>query len=87
MAAFHLKVLTVDGTKFDGEVDRCIVRTVTGDVGILPHHIRYVAVLGKGCLTVMQDGRRLEADVSGGFIDVSKEGTVVFAHTCEWKET
>ena len=40
MATFHLKVLTVDGPLFDGEVDSCIVRTVAGDVGILPRHIR-----------------------------------------------
>ena len=43
MATFHLKVLTVDKQFFDGEVDRIVVRTSQGDVGILPNHVPYVA--------------------------------------------
>lgn len=86
MATFPLKVLTVEGQKFDGEVDRCIVRTVTGDVGILPRHIRYVAALGIGSLIIVQGGQKREAAISGGFVDVSNEGTVVFARTCEWAD-
>ena len=86
MATFHLKVLTVEGPLFDGDVDRCIVRTVSGDVGILPRHIRYVAALGIGSLIIVQDGKKREAAIAGGFIDVSDEGTVVFARTCEWAE-
>ena len=34
MSTFHLKVLTVDRVFFDGEVDRIVVRTTQGDVGI-----------------------------------------------------
>ena len=48
MATFHLKVLTVDKQFFDGEVDRIVVRTSQGDVGILPNHVPYVAALGVG---------------------------------------
>lgn len=86
MATFHLKVLTVDGPLFDGEVDSCIVRTVAGDVGILPRHIRYVAALGIGSLIISQNGKKREAAIASGFVDVSDEGTVVFARTCEWAE-
>ena len=65
MATFHLKVLTVDKQFFDGEVDRIVVRTSQGDVGILPNHV---------------------PAVSGGFVDVSAEQTVVLARTCEWAD-
>ena len=63
MATFHLKVLTVDKQFFDGEVDRIVVRTSQGDVGILPNHVPYVAALGVGGLTIIRNGeRRVAAD-------------------------
>lgn len=86
MAAFHLKVLTVDKTFFDGDVDRIVVRTTQGDVGILPNHVPYVAALGIGGLTIIQNGERRVAAVSGGFVDVSADQTVVLARTCEWAD-
>ena len=45
MATFHLKVLTVDKQFFDGEVDRIVVRTSQGDVGILPNHVPYLSLI------------------------------------------
>ncbi|WP_318362147.1 ATP synthase F1 subunit epsilon [uncultured Agathobaculum sp.] len=86
MAAFHLKVLTVDKEFFNGDVDRIVVRTTQGDVGILPNHVPYVAALGIGSLTIVQNGERRVAAVSGGFVDVSADQTVVLARTCEWAD-
>jgi F-type H+-transporting ATPase subunit epsilon len=86
MASFHLKVLTAERCCFDGEVDRIVVRTTQGDVGILPGHVPYTAALGIGGLTVIKDGTDRVAAVSGGFIDVSKEQTVILARTCEWSD-
>ena len=80
MATFHLKVLTVDKQFFDGEVDRIVVRTSQGDVGILPNHVPYVAALGTGGLTIIRNGERRVA------ADVSAEQTVVLARTCEWAD-
>lgn len=86
MATFHLKVLTVDRSCYDGEVDRIVVRTTQGDVGILPNHVPYTAALGVGGLTVIKDGQKRVAAISGGFVDVSKEETVILARTCEWED-
>ena len=86
MAAFHLKVLTVDKEFFNGDVDRIVVRTTQGDVGILPNHVPYVAALGIGSLIIVQNGERRVAAVSGGFVDVSADQTVVLARTCEWAD-
>ena len=86
MAAFHLKVMTVDRCFYDGEVDRIIIRTTQGDAGILPGHVPYIAAIGIGGLTIIKDGEKRVAAVSGGFVDVSKEQTVVLARTCEWAD-
>ena len=86
MATFHLKVMTVDHCFYDGEVDRIIIRTTQGDAGILPGHVPYVAAIGIGGLTIIKDGEKRVAAVSGGFVEVSKEQTVVLARTCEWAD-
>ena len=86
MATFHLKVMTVDRCFYDDEVDRIIIRTTQGDVGILPNHVPYIAAIGIGGLTIIKDGEKRMAAVAGGFVDVSKERTVVLARTCEWAD-
>ncbi len=86
MATFHLKVLTAERSFFEGDVERLIVRTTEGDVGILPRHINYVAALGVGGMTITEGGKSRLAAVSGGFVEVSPEGTTVLARTCEWAD-
>lgn len=86
MATFHLKVLTAERSFFEGDVERLVVRTTEGDVGILPRHINYVAALGIGGMTITEGGSSRLAAVSGGFIEVSPEGTTVLARTCEWAD-
>ncbi len=86
MSTFHLKVLTVDRVFFEGDVERIVVRTTQGDVGILPNHVKYLAALGIGGLTIIADGKSRTAAVAGGFVDVSKEQTVILARTCEWAD-
>ena len=86
MSTFHLKVLTVDRVFFEGDVERIVVRTTQGDVGILPNHVKYLAALGIGGLTIIADGKTRTPAVAGGFVDVSKEQTVILARTCEWAD-
>ena len=50
MSAFHLQIVTPDGSFFDGEAERVIVRAIDGDICILPRHIPYVTALAMGCL-------------------------------------
>ncbi len=86
MSTFHLKVLTIDRVFFEGDVERVVVRTTEGDIGILPNHIKYLAALGIGGLTIIADGKSRTAAVAGGFVDVSDEQTVILARTCEWAD-
>lgn len=86
MATFHLKVMTVDRCFYDDEVDQIVIRTTQGDVGILPNHVPYTAALGIGGLTIFQNGQSRVAAIAGGFVDVSREQTVVLARTCEWAD-
>ena len=86
MSTFHLKVLTVDRVFFDGDVDRVVVRTTQGDIGILPRHVKYLAALGIGGLTIYQDGKPRLAAVAHGFLEVGGNQMTIIARTCEWAD-
>ena len=64
MATFPLKVMTIDHCFFEGDVDRIVVRTSQGDVGILPNHVPYIAALGIGALIIIQNGEKRIAAIA-----------------------
>ena len=87
MSTFQLKILTPDGLFFDGEVQRVVVRTTTGDVAVLKNHIDYLAPLGVGEMRLlMADGVKRSVACAGGFVRVTKSDTRILATTCEWSD-
>lgn len=84
---FQLKVITPDKRFFDGETEQVIVRTDTGDLGIMAGHIPYVASLPAGAMKIRQpNGEFRAAAVSGGMIQVGKDHTTIIATACEWAD-
>lgn len=86
MTSFPLKIVTPDGPVFEGMVEELIVRTTTGDLGVLAGHIDCVAPLGMGRATVVLDGQRRYAACIGGMLSVSKGQAVLVPTTFEWAE-
>ena len=86
MTAFHLKVVTPDGMEFEGQVEELIVRTVTGDMGILAGHINCVAPLGMGTATIVVDGQKRYAACIGGMVSVVDGMVTLVPTTFEWAE-
>ena len=57
MSTFPLRIGTPDGLLFEGNVERVICRTVSGDLAILARHCNYCTALGMGeASVVMEDG-------------------------------
>lgn len=86
MNPFHLQIVTPDGISFDGEAEKLLVRTITGDVCILRNHADYVGVLGSGIARVTINGEVKKAACNGGILNVTKDVTRVVATTFEWAE-
>ena len=72
MANFHLEIVTLDGQKYAGEVERLTLRSITGDLAILAHHTNYCTAVGMGTAKLrftdglcrryaLGDGRRVPA--------------------------
>ena len=86
MTPFPLKIVTPDGMEFEGMVEQLIVRTTTGDLGILAGHIPCVAPLGMGRATIVEDGKRRYAACIGGMLSVSASGVTLVPTTFEFAE-
>ena len=84
MTTFHLQIVTPDGGFYDGNAEKLIVRTLGGDVCILPRHTPYVTTLGTGEATVVIDGERRTAACSGGMLAVTQDDVRLVATTFEW---
>ena len=86
MTSFPLKIVTPDGLAFDGQAEELIVRTTTGDLGILAGHISCVAPLGMGQATIMVDGKKRYAACIGGMVSVVNGEVTLVPTTFEWAE-
>lgn len=87
MNTFPLQIITPDKVFFDGDVQRLIVRTTEGDVGILAKHENYVAALPSGPVKLtLSDGTLRIAALSGGALKVSPDRTAILANAVEWAE-
>jgi len=87
MTPFSLKIVTPDGLIYDGQAEELVVRTTSGDLGILAGHINCVAPLGMGRATVVIDGKRRYAACIGGMVSVVNGAVTLVPTTFEWAET
>ena len=86
MASFPLKIVTPDGLIFDGQAEKIIVRSTTGDVAILARHINCVYPLGMGQAVIVSDGVRRTAACIGGMLSGVNGEVSLVPTTFEWAE-
>jgi F-type H+-transporting ATPase subunit epsilon len=86
MNSFRLKIVTPYGMVYDGQAEELIVRTTTGDLGILAGHINCVAPLGMGQAVIIIDGQRKTAACIGGMLSVVNGVATLVPTTFEWAE-
>lgn len=86
MSPFQLKIVTPDGLCYDGFAEELIVRTTSGDLGILAGHVNCVAPLGMGRATVVTNGQKRYAACIGGMVSVVDGQVKVVATTFEWAD-
>ena len=87
MKTFPLRIGTPDGLLFEGEAERIVCRTITGDLAILAGHSNFCTALGMGhAHAVLQDGTVREAACIGGMLSMMNGTCRVMATTWEWKE-
>ena len=84
---FHLKIVTVDGLAFEGDVQRVTFRSTHGDLAILARHINYCTPIGMGTARVlMEDGTERTAACIGGMCSMMENECHLLPTTWEWSE-
>ncbi len=86
MTPFSLKIVTPNGVQYEGPAEELVVRTTTGDTGILAGHINYVASLGMGEATVIIDGQKRYGACIGGMVSVVDGAVTLLPITFEWAD-
>ncbi len=82
--ALHFKLVTPDRVLLDAEVSSVSLPTPEGEITVLHHHIPLATLLVPGIIHIKQSGGEDEVAVSGGFVEVKRDGTVlVLADTAE----
>lgn len=87
MNTFPLRIGTPDGMLFEGNVQRVVCRTITGDLAVLAGHCNMCTAVGMGeAHIVLEDGTVRPAACIGGMLIVMNGTCRLLATTWEWKE-
>ena len=78
-----VNIVTPDGPVYDSEVSMVIVKTVTGEMGILPGHIPTVAPLAVSAVRLKKDNNTEVVTVSGGFVEIRPDKVTILTPSAE----
>src|SRR5881396_3883175 len=70
----HVTVVSPERAVFDGAADAVVAPAYDGQVGILPGHAPFLALLGTGVLAVRQGSASSRFTIAGGFLQVVGAG-------------
>ena len=87
MATILLEIATPDkGEVFSKDINMLIVRSVCGELGILPKHANLLTALVPHAMRIKEGGGESQLFISGGFLEVTPEKITVLADSAEKPE-
>lgn len=72
-----LQIITPEGLAYSEDVEIVGLRSVDGQIGILPHHIRLMTQMLPGEMMVRRNGREQFLAVGEGLVEVTGEGVSI----------
>lgn len=81
---FMLEIVTPYRKFYEGIVDRIVVKGVEGEMAVLYDHTPMVTPLAIGKIIIINDEKREEATLAGGFMQVGAEKVVIVTDSAEW---
>ncbi len=76
-ATFFLEIITPDKIVFQDQVEMVSVPSVTGTLGILPHHVPLFTKLEEGELKILKGNQEFYLSLGGGFMEIEKEKVTI----------
>lgn len=85
-AKFRLEIVTPDRKFYEDNIESLVIKTPEGEIGILANHIPMVAAIAIGPIKIYHDGKCLEAAVTSGYLEVTREKTIMLVDAAEWPD-
>jgi len=82
----NLRIATPDNIKYDEKAEMVILRCITGDMGILPHHEATSAILDYGVLRILNGEEERRMAVFGGVAQIGDNNVTILANDAQWPE-
>lgn len=84
MSTILLEVSTPDkGDVYAKDINMLIVRSICGELGILPRHANLLTELTPHAMRIKVDGGETQLFVSGGFMEVTPDKITILADAAE----
>ncbi|MDO8621288.1 MAG: ATP synthase F1 subunit epsilon [Candidatus Levybacteria bacterium] len=74
-----LEIITPEKIVYKDEVDEVIIPTVNGEIAVLPHHVNLLSQIIPGELIIKKGEKTESIAITGGFLDVNKNGVSILA--------
>ncbi|OLC01638.1 MAG: ATP synthase F1 subunit epsilon [Chloroflexi bacterium] len=78
-----LRVVSVERSLFEGDVDFIVANGADGELGVLPRHAALMTILKPGSLKITHGGQEELLFVGGGFLEVLPDRVTVLADVAE----
>lgn len=82
----RLNIVTPSRMLYNDKVDMVIMRSTSGDLGILAGHQPLTTTLDYGVLRIINNGEEIKSTLFGGFADVQPECLTVLTDAAEWPD-
>lgn len=87
-ASYSLKIITPQGTAYEGTVAHTFLPTENGFAGVLAHHAPYlVSSKGGGLKAREVSGSERRFQVGPGFFEINHDQAVFLTQSCRVQET
>jgi F-type H+-transporting ATPase subunit epsilon len=79
-----VEVVATDGQIWSGQASTIVLKTKSGEIGILPGHSPLLASLSDGSIMIRPvEGDEIKVAAHGGFVTVDSNNVIVLAQTAE----
>ncbi|MBN1384626.1 MAG: F0F1 ATP synthase subunit epsilon [Elusimicrobia bacterium] len=86
MKTFSLEIVTPEKVAYKGDVRQISIPAYEGEMGVLPGHIDYLAMLSPGEIRIKRNDDLVLFAISGGFAEIHPKNVVILCETAESAE-
>lgn len=83
---FNIKMITPDGKKIVDECEILNIVTSSGALGIMAGHLPLIGIISISHLNYKKNHQTYDFAISGGILNVEKDGVTILAESFESKE-